>query len=117
VFAGYFDNDAANSHLFTADGWLRTGDLAVMGESGHVRITGRLKDIISRGGVKLNPSDLEALIDRHECVKQSAIVAMPDPILGERACCCVVLKPDKDLSLEVLCACRVWRSSDGLSDW
>jgi cyclohexanecarboxylate-CoA ligase len=104
VFAGYFDNDAANSDLFTDDGWLRTGDLAVMGQSGHVRITGRLKDIINRGGVKLNPSDLEALIDRHECVLQSAIVAMPDPILGERACCCVVLKPDRELSLEALCA-------------
>jgi cyclohexanecarboxylate-CoA ligase len=112
VFAGYFDNDAANGGLFTDDGWLRTGDLAVMGESGHVRITGRLKDIINRGGVKLNPSDLEALIDRHECVVQSAIVAMPDPILGERACCCVVLKPDRDLSLEALCA---WLEARGVA--
>jgi non-ribosomal peptide synthetase component E (peptide arylation enzyme) len=112
VFAGYFDNDVANSDLFTADGWLRTGDLAVIGENGHVRITGRLKDIISRGGVKLNPSDLEALIDRHECVEQSAIVALPDPILGERACCSVVLKPDKDLSLEVLCA---WLEAQGVA--
>ena len=112
VFAGYFDNDLANSDLFTADGWLRTGDLAVMGESGHVRITGRLKDIISRGGVKLNPSDLEALIDRHECVEQNAIVAVPDPILGEHACCRVVLKPDKDLSLEVLCA---WLEAQGVA--
>jgi cyclohexanecarboxylate-CoA ligase len=112
VFAGYFNNDAANSDLFTADGWLRTGDLAVMSDSGHVRITGRLKDIISRGGVKLNPSDLEAMIDRHECVVQTAIVAMPDPILGERACCCVVLKPDKDLSLEALCA---WLEAQGVA--
>jgi cyclohexanecarboxylate-CoA ligase len=112
VFAGYFNNDAANGDLFTADGWLRTGDLAVMGESGHVRITGRLKDIISRGGVKLNPSDLEALIDRHECVAQTAIVPMPDPILGERACCCVVLKPDKDLSLQALCA---WLEAQGVA--
>jgi cyclohexanecarboxylate-CoA ligase len=112
VFAGYFENDVANSDLFTADGWLRTGDLAVMSESGHVRITGRLKDIINRGGIKLNPSDLEALIDRHECVEQSAIVAMPDPILGERACCCVVLKPDKDLSLEALC---VWLEAQGVA--
>ncbi|MGA9320667.1 MAG: AMP-binding protein, partial [Xanthobacteraceae bacterium] len=112
VFAGYFNNDAANSDLFTADGWLRTGDLAVMSDSGHVRITGRLKDIISRGGVKLNPSDLEAMIDRHECVVQTAIVAMSDPILGERACCCVVLKPDKDLSLEALCA---WLEAQGVA--
>src|SRR5262249_25728977 len=80
-----------------------TGDLAVMSETGHVRITGRLKDIINRGGVKLNPSDVEALIDRHEAVLQSAIVPMPDPVLGERACCFVVLKPGAVLTLEALC--------------
>jgi cyclohexanecarboxylate-CoA ligase len=55
---------------------------------------------------------LEALIDRHGCVEQSAIVAMPDPILGERACCCVVLKPDKDLTLEVLCD---WLETQGVA--
>jgi acyl-CoA synthetase (AMP-forming)/AMP-acid ligase II len=104
VFAGYFDNATANSGVFSEDGWLCTGDLAVMNGTGYVRITGRSKDIINRGGVKLNPSDVEALIDRHEAVLQSAIVPIPDPILGERACCCVVLKPDKTLSLEALCA-------------
>ena len=55
---------------------------------------------------------LEALIDRHECVEQSAIVAMPDTILGERACCCVVLKTDEDLSLEALCA---WLEAQGVA--
>jgi cyclohexanecarboxylate-CoA ligase len=104
VFAGYFDNVAANNGIFSEDGWLRTGDLAVMSETGHVRITGRIKDIINRGGVKLNPSDVEALIDQHRAVLQSAIVPVPDPILGERACCCVVLKPGETLSLDALCA-------------
>ena len=98
--------------IFSEDGWLRTGDLAVMGGTGYVRITGRSKDIINRGGVKLNPSDVEALIDRHEAVMQSAIVPMPDPILGERACCCVVLKPEKTLSLEALCA---WLEQQGVA--
>ncbi len=112
VFAGYFDNAAANDSVFTADGWLRTGDLAVMGESGHVRITGRIKDIINRGGVKLNPSDIEALIDRHEAVLQCAIVPVPDPVLGERACCCVVLRPEQTLSLEGLCA---WLQAQGVA--
>ena len=51
VFAGYFDNVAANDGIFTADGWLRTGDLGVMGAAGHVRMTGRIKDIVNRGGV------------------------------------------------------------------
>jgi cyclohexanecarboxylate-CoA ligase len=112
VFAGYFDNTAANSGIFGEDGWLRTGDLAVMNETGHVRITGRIKDIINRGGVKLNPSDVEALIDQHEAVLQSAIVPMPDPVLGERACCCVVLKPGKTLSLDALCA---WLQGQGVA--
>jgi cyclohexanecarboxylate-CoA ligase len=104
VFAGYFDNAVANNEIFSEDGWLRTGDLAVMSEMGHVRITGRTKDIINRGAVKLNPSDVEALIDQHGAVLQSAIVPVPDPILGERACCCVVLKPGEALSLDALCA-------------
>ena len=112
VFAGYFDNAAANSGIFSDDGWLRTGDLAVMSDSGHVRMTGRIKDIINRGGVKLNPSDVEALVDQHEAVVQSAIVPMPDAILGERACCCVVLKPGQTLSLDALCA---WLQSKGVA--
>ncbi len=112
VFAGYFDNAVANNNVFSDDGWLCTGDLAVMNETGHVRITGRIKDIINRGGVKLNPSDVEALIDRHEAVAQSAIVPIPDVVLGERACCCVVLKPEKTLSLEALCA---WLEQNGVA--
>ena len=112
VFAGYFDNDSANDGLFSDDGWLRTGDLAVIGATGHVRITGRTKDLINRGGVKINPSDVEALIDRHDAVVQSAIIPMPDPILGERACCCVVLKPGMTLSLEALCA---WLERQGVA--
>jgi cyclohexanecarboxylate-CoA ligase len=99
VFAGYFDNEAANAGLFTADGWLRTGDLAAMNESGHVRMTGRLKDIINRGGVKFNPFDVEALIERHPAVLQCAIVPMPDKVLGERACCFATLRPGKSLAL------------------
>jgi cyclohexanecarboxylate-CoA ligase len=100
VFAGYFENDAANASIFTPDGWMRSGDLAVMSESGHFRLTGRLKDIINRGGVKLNPSDVEALIDKHAGVLQSAIVPMPDPMLGERACCFVTVRPDAIITLE-----------------
>jgi cyclohexanecarboxylate-CoA ligase len=99
VFAGYFDNEAANAGLFTTDGWMRTGDLAVMNESGHVRIIGRLKDIINRGGVKFNPFDVEALIERHPAVLQCAIVPMPDKVLGERACCFATVRPGKSLAL------------------
>lgn len=101
LFPGFFDNDAANQAAFTADRWYRTGDLATIDAEGNVAITGRNKDIINRGGVKFNPRDVEDLLDSHPKILQSAIVPMPDPVLGERACCCVTLRPGATaLSLE-----------------
>ncbi|MEM7115371.1 MAG: class I adenylate-forming enzyme family protein [Chloroflexota bacterium] len=94
VFPGYFDNEAANTAAFTPDGWFQSGDLATMDATGNVSIVGRLKDIINRGGVKFNPLDVEQLLDRHPKLLQTAVVPMPDPILGERACCFAVLKPN-----------------------
>jgi acyl-coenzyme A synthetase/AMP-(fatty) acid ligase len=93
LFPGFLDNPEANRAAFTQDGWYRTGDLASQDAGGNVRITGRTKDVINRGGVKFNPRDVEDLIDSHPKVLQSAIVPMPDPILGERACCFVTLRP------------------------
>jgi len=93
LFSGYYRNDAANRDAFTADGWFRSGDLAEMRAGGNVAITGRTKDIINRGGVKFNPAEVEALLDSHPRILQSAIVPMPDAILGEKACAFVTLKP------------------------
>jgi cyclohexanecarboxylate-CoA ligase/acyl-CoA synthetase len=93
VFEGYLDNADATAAAFTGDGWFRTGDLARLDAAGNLEITGRLKDVINRGGVKFNPADVEAIIGAHAAVAQCAIVPMPDPVLGERACCFVVLKP------------------------
>ena len=101
LFPGFFDNDAANASAFTADGWYRTGDLASVDGAGNYSITGRVKDIINRGGVKFNPRDVEDLLDSHPKVLQSAIVPMPDPILGEKACAFVVLRSnEQSLRLE-----------------
>ena len=93
LFPGFFDNAAANTAAFTADGWYRSGDLAKMDAAGNVTITGRSKDVINRGGVKFNPRDIEDRLDMHPSILQSAIVPMPDPVLGERACCFVTLRP------------------------
>jgi len=93
VFQGYLGNADATAAAFTADGWFRTGDLARLDAAGNLEITGRLKDVINRGGVKFNPADVEAVIGGHAAVAQCAIVPMPDPMLGERACCFVVLRP------------------------
>lgn len=100
VFAGYLANDEANRASFTADAWFRTGDLATMDGEGNVAITGRVKDLINRGGIKINPTDLENLIAAHDSVVQAAIVPMPDEILGERACLFVTLAPGKMLTFE-----------------
>jgi cyclohexanecarboxylate-CoA ligase len=100
VFDGYLGNADATADAFTADGWFRTGDLARMTADGNISITGRLKDVINRGGVKFNPADIEALIDRHPAVLQCAIAPLPDPVMGERACCFAVLKAGATLSLD-----------------
>lgn len=85
LFAGYLDNPAATAAAFQ-DGWFDTGDLACLRDDGALVLTGRVKEIINRGGVKFNPLDVEALIDRLPGVLRSAVVPMPDPVLGEKAC-------------------------------
>jgi cyclohexanecarboxylate-CoA ligase/acyl-CoA synthetase len=99
VFAGYLNNPQATRDAFTPDGWFRTGDLATMDAAGNTRLSGRTKDIINRGGVKFNPVDVETLLLRHPAIEQAAIVAMPDPVLGERACLFATLKPGGALTL------------------
>jgi acyl-CoA synthetase (AMP-forming)/AMP-acid ligase II len=112
LFPGYFDNDAANAEAFTEDGWFRTGDLAAQDAAGNVRIIGRSKDIINRGGVKYNPRDIEDLLDAHPDVLQAAIVPLPDPVLGERACCVIVPSSAHPPTLEALCA---WLAERGIA--
>jgi non-ribosomal peptide synthetase component E (peptide arylation enzyme) len=101
--ARYYGNDSATRDAFTDDGWFRTGDMATIDESGFITITGRLKDIINRGGIKINPMDIETLIDAHPAVQISAVVPMPDEILGERACLFVQLAPGRTLTLDQVC--------------
>ena len=100
VFPGYLNNPEANLEAFTAEGWFRTGDLAIIDGSGNLTITGRIKDIINRGGVKYNPADIEEIIFTHPKVAVTAIVPVPDSKLGERACCFVQLIPGKTTSLD-----------------
>jgi cyclohexanecarboxylate-CoA ligase len=112
VFQGYLANPAASAAAFTPDGWFRTGDLASMTTSGEVRITGRLKDVINRGGVKFNPADVEAILELHPAVASCAIVPMPDPALGERACCFVVLQAAARFDLDEM---RAWLDGRGMT--
>ncbi|MFC1868825.1 AMP-binding protein, partial [Thermodesulfobacteriota bacterium] len=86
IFTGYLNNPQANNDAFTPDGYFRTGDLAVIDERGVIRITGRIKDIIIRGGENIAARDVEDLISSHPDVEYVAVVGMPDPDLGEQIC-------------------------------
>lgn len=103
VMSGYIKNPEANASTFTVDGWLRTGDLASRDKAGNITIVGRQKDLINRGGIKINPSDIEATIMEHEHVINAALVSMPDDVLGERICAFVTLSSGRCLDLEGLC--------------
>ena len=104
LFPGYFNNPGADRDAFVAEGWFRTGDFAVIGADGNVAITGRCKDVINRGGVKYNPRDIEDLLAAHPQVDMAAMVPIPDPVLGERACCCITVASDEAPTLEAICA-------------
>jgi non-ribosomal peptide synthetase component E (peptide arylation enzyme) len=100
VHLGYHRNPAANAELFTPDGWFRTGDLGQYDAAGNVRIVGRLKEMINRGGKKFFPREIEEILYTHPKVLHAAIVGVPDPRLGERNCLCVIPRAGASLSLE-----------------
>lgn len=99
---GYLDarlNDAA----FTADGFIRTGDLGVLDRDGYVRVTGRKKDIIIRKGENLSAKAIEDVLHEHPAIAEAAVIGLPDPASGERVCACIVLRPGSPpLSLDEL---------------
>lgn len=100
VIHRYLDNDQANREAFTEDNWFRTGDLFRIDADGNLFMTGRVKDIINRGGVKINPVDIELAIEEHPAVTQAAIIPYPDEVLGERACLVILPSQGEVLSLE-----------------
>jgi non-ribosomal peptide synthetase component E (peptide arylation enzyme) len=100
VHLGYHRNPAANAELFTADGWFRTGDLGQFDAAGNVRIVGRLKEMINRGGKKFFPREIEEILYTHPKILHAAIVGVPDPRLGERNCLCVIPRAGASFSLE-----------------
>ncbi|GAA0733669.1 acyl--CoA ligase [Dactylosporangium roseum] len=89
---GYLDDAAANAALFRPDGWLLTGDLARLDDDGYLSVTGRVADFIIRGGHNVSALVVEEAVGSHPSVAQVAVVAAPDPVLGERACAYVVTR-------------------------
>ena len=99
-FVGYLKRPQLNA--IDADGWFDTGDLARMDCDGYIRIVGRTKDVIIRGGENVPVAEVENLMYRHPCVAECALVAVPDARLGERGCAFVVTKPNASLALAEL---------------
>ncbi|WP_238367149.1 class I adenylate-forming enzyme family protein [Mesobacterium pallidum] len=89
---GYYNKPEETAAALTPDGWLRTGDLGAMDAQGYFRITGRLKEMIIRGGMNLYPAEIENVIFEHEAVGQVAVIGLPDETWGETVCAVVQAK-------------------------
>ena len=90
LMLGYFDNQRATEAAFNRGGWFMTGDLGWVDDAGYVRVTGRIKDVIIRGGHNIYPAHIEALAMRHPSVERAAALPVKDERLGERVCIAVV---------------------------
>jgi non-ribosomal peptide synthetase component E (peptide arylation enzyme) len=113
LMLGYFGDQPATEAAFNAEGWFMTGDLGMLDEAGYLRVTGRKKDVIIRGGRNIHPAPIEAMAMRHEGIAQAAAFAVSDPRLGERLCLAVVpardRAPDPEAILDHLSAAGVSR--------
>jgi cyclohexanecarboxylate-CoA ligase len=100
MFMGYYKRP--DIETFDADGWFDTGDLAYSDAEGYIRINGRTKDVLIRGGENVPVVEIEALLYKHPAVAAAALVGYPDARLGERGCAFVVLRPGATLALAEL---------------
>lgn len=89
---GYYRAAEHNAKAFTADGFLRTGDLVRLTPAGNLVVEGRIKDVVNRGGEKVSVAEVEDLLVTHPAIREVAVVAMPDELMGERLCACVIAR-------------------------
>lgn len=97
---GFYRDPQATAQVWTEDGWLKMGDLAKFDEQGNIVLVGRKKDIIFRGGQNIYPVEIEDMLSTHPKVLNVAIVAMPDPVLGEKACAYVVTRQGEPFTFD-----------------
>ncbi|WP_313802924.1 class I adenylate-forming enzyme family protein [Sphingobium sp.] len=112
LLQGYLAEPQSKADLLTPDGFFLSGDIGEMDANGYVKIVGRKKDMINRGGYKIDPSEVEELIGRHPAVAKVAVVGYPDALYGERSCAVVELRPAQMLAFDELMAFLV---GEGLS--
>jgi 2,3-dihydroxybenzoate-AMP ligase len=100
VFTGYYNNPEENKGAFTGDGFFRTGDVARIDERGYITLTGRIKEMINRGGESISATEIEKLINRHPDVAAVAVIPMSDRLMGERACAYVQPRTGAELTFD-----------------
>jgi acyl-CoA synthetase (AMP-forming)/AMP-acid ligase II len=107
VMEGYFNDPAATAGALFEDGWLRTGDIGIVGSEGYLRITDRKKDMFIVGGFNAYPAEIEGILLRHPAIAQTAVIGIPDDRLGEVGMAFVMLRPGQELDEDSLIAwCR-----------
>ena len=104
LMLGYFDDQEVTEASFNSTGWFMTGDIGWMDEKGYLRVTGRKKDIILRGGHNIYPAKIEALVMQHEGIERAAAIPVPDDRLGEKVCLSVVIRQGLELSWDDILA-------------
>ncbi len=102
VMRGYHDDPEATAKAFTADGWLKTGDLGELTADGRLRMLGRLKDVFRVGGENVAPAEVEEVLLAHPAVQSAQVIGVPDARLGEVPCAYVTLKSNLSVSEEIL---------------
>lgn len=100
LMLGYFDDQFATESSFNSNGWFMTGDLGWMDERGYLRITGRKKDVIIRGGHNIYPARIESLVMRHTGVERAAVLPVADERLGEKVCLAIVPRAGRAINAE-----------------
>ena len=100
VMHGYWDDEPRTREAIDADGWMHTGDLAVMDAEGYVNIVGRIKDLVIRGGENIYPREIEEFLYRHPKVQDVQVVGLPDKRYGEELCAWIITKPGQTVSAD-----------------
>jgi non-ribosomal peptide synthetase component E (peptide arylation enzyme) len=103
--SGYYKDPEATWQAWSKDGWLKLGDLGKLDEEGNLMVIGRKKDVIIRAGQNIYPVEVENLIVTHPKVSAAALVSMPDPVMGERACAYVTLRSGQSFTFEEMVSC------------
>jgi fatty-acyl-CoA synthase len=102
IMLGYWENDDATAAAIDAAGWMHTGDLGIMDEHGYVNISGRIKDLIIRGGENIYPREIEEFLYTHPAIADVQVIGVPDERYGEEICAWVRLRDGHTLTLDAL---------------